>query len=129
VAQSGTLAWGLIPICTPEEEKLLEMQSINFRNLDDWYNYDRLAAQAIDAIESNESPRIVSHPLRRAALLYYALTAYYSGAPLVELATKVKAPLRRYPLLYRALRFMHRRVCALLDAHCTGYLFMSQKGG
>jgi hypothetical protein len=145
------MAWGLIPICTPQsgyyqvpgiinvplknvteasrilrwantldEERLLEMQSINFKALDDRYNYDRLAAQVIDAIESNESPRIPYHPLRRIVLLYYALTAYYSGSPLVELAARPDAPLRRYPLLYRTLRFMHRRVRALLDAHYYG---------
>jgi len=102
---------------TLEEERLLEMQSINFNALHDWYNYDRWADQVIEAIESNESPRIVSHPLRRAWLLYYATTAYYPGSPLVELAARPDAPLRRYPLLYRALRFMHRRVRALLDAH------------
>lgn len=102
---------------TLEEGKLLEMQSINFKALDDRYNYDRLAAQVIEAIESNESPRIASHSLRRAALLYFALTAYYPGSPLVELAARTDAPLRRYPLLYRTLRFMHRRVSTLLDAH------------
>ena len=102
---------------TREEENLLEMQSINFKALDDRYNYDRLAAQVIDAIESNESPRIAYHPLRRAALLYFALTSYYSGSPLVELAARPDAPLRRFPLLYRTLRFLHRRVRTVLDDH------------
>jgi hypothetical protein len=102
---------------TLEEERLLEVQSINFKALDDWYNYDRHAAQVIDAIESNESPRIASHPIRRALLLFYATTAYLPGSPLVELAAKSNASLRRYPLLYRILRLMHRRAHALLDGH------------
>ena len=102
---------------TVEEEEIFEMQSKNFKALDDWYNYDRFAAQVISAIESTESPRIAYHPLRRAALLYFALTSYYSGSPLVELAARPDAPLRRFPLLYRTLRFLHRRVRTLLDDH------------
>jgi hypothetical protein len=142
------MAWGLIPICTPqsgyfdvpgiinvplgnveeasrilrwantlEEEKLVEMQAINSRALDDRYNYDTFSAQVVEAIESTESPRIRSNPFRRALLSYYANTAYYPGSPLMELAARPGAALRRIPSLYKAIRFVHRKIRAMLDAH------------
>jgi hypothetical protein len=102
-----------------QEDRLLEMQAINSQALDDLYNYDKFASQVVKAIESIESPRISSNPLRRALLLYYANTAYYPGSPLMELAARPGASLRRIPSLYIAIRFFHRKIRALLDARIS----------
>jgi hypothetical protein len=99
-----------------QEERLLELQAINFQALVDSYNYDRFASQVMDAIESIESPRIPSNPFRRALLSYYATTAYYTGSPLMELAARPGAPLRRFPALYFVIRFTHRKIRAFLNA-------------
>jgi hypothetical protein len=40
------------------EEQLQQWQAINWRALDDYFNWDRFTQQIIDAIESNESPAI-----------------------------------------------------------------------
>jgi glycosyltransferase involved in cell wall biosynthesis len=81
------MAWGLIPLCTPQsgyvgypgivnvplndvreavrimrqlekmsDEKLNEMQAINWRALDNHFNWDRFTEQIIWAIESDECP-------------------------------------------------------------------------
>jgi hypothetical protein len=99
-----------------QESRLLEMQAFNSQALDDLYNYDKFASQVVEAIESTESPRISSNPLRRALLLYYANTAYYPGSPLMELAARPGTSLRRIPSLYIAIRFLHRKIRALVDA-------------
>jgi hypothetical protein len=84
-----SMAWGLVPVCTPQsgyeepdgvinvppndvaaagavlrrlqhlpEAELHALQQANLQRLDNHYNWDRFASQVIDAIESDESPRV-----------------------------------------------------------------------
>jgi len=84
-----SMAWGLIPVCTPQsgyeessgvinvplndvaaasavlrrlqdvpEDQLRAIQRANIGRLIDHYNWDRFAAQVIEAIESDESPAV-----------------------------------------------------------------------
>jgi Glycosyltransferase len=103
------IAWGLIPVCTPQsgydgipslpnvpvgdaraaadvvrgllrapESELLAMQAANWELLDEHYNWDRFAAQVIDAIEATDSPPLGHESLRRrAGFLYSSWTAPY----------------------------------------------------
>ena len=93
------MAWGLIPVCTPQsgyvdypsilnvplddpegaavvlrrlqnlpETELAELQAENWQLLDEYFNWDRFAAQVISTIESHESPPLgpVTREQRRA---------------------------------------------------------------
>lgn len=103
------MAWGLIPVCTPQsgyegipslpnvplgdagaaadvvrgllqapESDLLAMQAANWKLLDEHYNWDRFAAQVIDAIDATDSqPLGHESPRRRAGFLYSNWTAPY----------------------------------------------------
>jgi hypothetical protein len=103
------MAWGLIPVCTPQsgyetspslpnvplgdahaaadvvrgllqapESELLAMQAANWKLLDGHYNWDRFAAQVIDAIEATDSPPLGHESVRRrAGFLYSCWTAPY----------------------------------------------------
>ena len=58
------------------EAELLAMQAENWRLLDEHYNWDRFAAQVIEAIESDESPALAPEgPGRRLFLRYQELTS------------------------------------------------------
>jgi glycosyltransferase involved in cell wall biosynthesis len=59
-----------------DEADLLAMQSANRRLLDEHYNWDRFAAQVIEAIESSESPALSKESLkRRLTFTYYNVTS------------------------------------------------------
>ncbi len=59
-----------------DEDRLLEMQAANRRLLDEHYNWDRFAAQVIEAIESSASPALPREPLRRRlTFAYYDVTS------------------------------------------------------
>jgi glycosyltransferase involved in cell wall biosynthesis len=97
------IAWGLIPICTPQsgysgypgivnvpldnaeeavailyglqampESRLHEMQAANWKLLDEHFNWDRFAAQVIEAIESDSSPALDPEPWARRLRLWQA---------------------------------------------------------
>jgi glycosyltransferase involved in cell wall biosynthesis len=104
-----SMAWGLIPICTPtcgyegvagitnvpngdpesaaaivrrllfaDESDLLAMQSANWRRVDEYYNWDRFAADVTKAIESEESPPVLPESLKRRLIFtFYDLTSPY----------------------------------------------------
>jgi len=90
------MAWGLIPVCTPQsgyigypgitnvplddvtgavrvlrdlqewpDERLKEMQMVNWEALDRHFNWDRFAGQIREAIESKDSPRLAGASLGR----------------------------------------------------------------
>lgn len=89
------MAWGLIPVCTPQSgyaghpgipnipldidravtalrqlhkmpgAALEAMQAGNWRALDDHFHWDRFAQQVIDAIESDDSPALLPCPWSR----------------------------------------------------------------
>jgi hypothetical protein len=104
------MAWGLIPICTPqsgyeetpgminiplgksnialdilnrvnqtETKRLKEMQAYNWQSLDTYFNWNRFSDVVLQAIESNESPRIENHLFRRSILYYYSLIAHWDS--------------------------------------------------
>ena len=119
------MAWGLIPVCTPQsgyertpslpnvpladaraaadvvrgllqasESELLAMQAANWKLLDEHYNWDRFAAQVIDAIEATDSQPLGHESLRRrASFLYSSWTAPYGRFG--RLFTRVRRRLRR----------------------------------
>src|SRR5205814_9445177 len=61
------------------EAELVDRQHVNWKELDQHFNWDRFTNQVIDAIESNESPALLSEPLkRRAQLRWAALTSPFS---------------------------------------------------
>lgn len=97
------MAWGLIPVCTPQsgyvdypgivniplddaqravtilrqlqempEEKLKEMQAVNWEALDNHFNWDRFARQVVEAIESDASPPLKAVTLKRKLMIHWA---------------------------------------------------------
>lgn len=104
-----SMAWGLIPLCTPQsgyegipslpnvplgdaraaagvvrryleapESELLAMRSANWELLDEHYNWDRFAAEVVEAIEAGDSPPMGREwPARRAVFMYYSWIAPY----------------------------------------------------
>jgi glycosyltransferase involved in cell wall biosynthesis len=97
------MAWGLIPVCTPQsgyvgfqsilnvpindtagavqvlwsllvepEARLREIQEQNWRLLDEYFNWDRFAAQVVAAIESEEAPACVPVSIGRRLELLFA---------------------------------------------------------
>jgi glycosyltransferase involved in cell wall biosynthesis len=61
-----------------DDAHLCEMQSANWRLLDEHYTWDRFAAQVIEAIESDASPPLLHESIgRRLLFLYYDLTSPY----------------------------------------------------
>jgi glycosyltransferase involved in cell wall biosynthesis len=129
------MAWGLIPVCTPQsgyertpslpnvplgdaraaadvvrgllqapESELLAMQAANWKLLDEHYNWDRFAAQVIDAIEATDTQPLGHESLRRrAAFLYSSWTAPYGRFG--RLFTRGRRRLRR---LWAAMRRAER---------------------
>jgi glycosyltransferase involved in cell wall biosynthesis len=60
------------------ESELLAMQAANWKLLDEHYNWDRFAAQVVEAIEASDSPPMGREwPVRRAAFMYYSWIAPY----------------------------------------------------
>jgi hypothetical protein len=58
------------------QSELIEKQAANWRLLDERYNWDRFAAQVIEAIEANDSPRLGGESLgRRGKFWYYEASA------------------------------------------------------
>jgi len=65
-------------LLSANEADLVAMQSANWRLLDEHYNWDRFAAQVVDAIESGESPRLGRESLRRRlTFTFYDVTSPY----------------------------------------------------
>jgi glycosyltransferase involved in cell wall biosynthesis len=61
-----------------DESDLLAMQAANWRLLDEHYNWDRFAAQVVDAIESTDSPALGPESLKRRLMFtFYNLTSPY----------------------------------------------------
>ncbi|MGZ6266611.1 MAG: glycosyltransferase [Candidatus Limnocylindrales bacterium] len=76
------------------EPDLLAMQAANWKLLDEHYNWDRFAAQVVDAIEATDSPPLGHESLgRRAVFLYCSLTAPHGR--LTRLAAHGRHSLRR----------------------------------
>jgi hypothetical protein len=60
------------------ESELLAVQAANWKLLDEHYNWDRFAAQVVEAIEASDSPPMGREwPARRAAFMYYSWIAPY----------------------------------------------------
>ncbi len=59
-----------------DESDLASMQAANWQLLDGHYNWDRFAAQVVDAIESSESPPLLREsPRRRLLFTFYNLAS------------------------------------------------------
>jgi glycosyltransferase involved in cell wall biosynthesis len=86
------------------EAELLAMQAANWKLLDEHYNWDRFAAQVIDAIEATDTQPLGHESLRRrAAFLYSSWTAPYGRFG--RLFTRGRRRLRR---LWAAMRRAER---------------------
>jgi glycosyltransferase involved in cell wall biosynthesis len=68
-----------------DDSDLVAMQASNWRALDDHYNWDRFAAQVIEAIESTDSPPLLPESMRRRALFAHrSLTSQYGKVGRLE---------------------------------------------
>lgn len=121
------MAWGLIPVCTPQsgyvgfrgipnvplndvevacgvirdlqeasEDTLLAMQHENWRLLDERFNWDRFAAQVVEAIESFASPRCAPVSPRHRLRIAVAAMRCRPGR-LGRVAQRLLRKVRRWP--------------------------------
>lgn len=87
-----------------DQGELLAIQEANWKRIDDYYNWDRVAADVVAAIESDASPALLPEPpLRRLVFLYYDLTSPY-GPIAAGLPGRAVAKLRRIASRGRSVR-------------------------
>ena len=123
-----SMAWGLIPVCTPQsgyvgypsiqnipldigkaveilqqlqqlpDTALKEMQATNWHALESHFNWDRFAQQVVDAIESRANPPVLPLPFHRWLMIRYLIV------------TSPHFPLRPRSIIYKLARLLHNDV-------------------